>query len=126
MEDLVKVVLHTPTYVQAHELHIQGRMSYAERDSIFELNMSDYRLTLVALVDREEFRIGVSICNTKSDQFSKKLGNCKATVRALSKPIYLSRFDMQPTKKEVVKKLHEIHLEVATHIKDYKRQLHGV
>lgn len=126
MEDLFKEVLHTPLYYKAHNSMARGVMSYKEANVVYELERTGYRLTLVAVGDREELRVGVSICNTKTDQFNKKLGVSKATMRALMNPTYLSKHEVMPSKNEVLAKLKEVHCEVGSNLKAYKKMLHGL
>jgi hypothetical protein len=127
MQDMIKVVLHTPSEERIIKLFEAKLIGFSEGFTYNLILEKDVRMTLVAVVDREEFRVGLSICNTKHDNFNKKLGIANATMRALTnETIYLERFYAQPTKQEVLNKLKELHTQVGMNLKDYKRMLHGV
>jgi hypothetical protein len=120
--DLYKVVIHTPSNESAFR---NEAISAEDLRAIYKLNTIQYRLTLVAVVDRDELRIGVSICNTKYDNFDKKIGTTNATFRALTKPTYLGNHSVMPSKREVLNKMYDVHREVAMNLEQTKKIVNG-
>jgi hypothetical protein len=123
--DLYKVVLHTPVHRKSLKLLVEKQLTFEEYDAIYDLNWSGYRLTLVAVVDRDEVRVGVSICNTKHDNFDKKVGMVNATFRALTGPVYISNHEKMPNKREVLNLLKKEHYNIAINISSYKKIVNG-
>jgi hypothetical protein len=120
--DLYKVVIHTPSNENAFR---NETISAEDLRVIYKLNTIQYRLTLVAVVDRDELRIGVSICNTKHDNFNKKIGMVNATFRALTSHTYLSKHDSMPSKREVLNKMYEVHRQVGMNLEQTKKIVNG-
>jgi hypothetical protein len=120
--DLYKLIIHTPSNENAFR---NETISPEDLRVIYKLNTTQYKLTLVAIVDRDELRIGVSICNTKHDSFDKKVGISNATIRALTSYTYLSKHEVMPSKRAVLELMYEEHRRIGMNLEKIKKVVNG-